>query len=122
MMQGARIQDRCLTSISRNRAVWCSDGCAPRSGNVASAGAKVLPWSEKLAFAANWVAQKLLGPSRVAPYYPDFKQAFNHFCLHAGKQPACVLGGLSRVLELIDTGLAMWECCLASAMLRTLVY
>ncbi len=45
----------------------------------------MLPWSEKLAFAANWVARKALGAARVAPYVPDFTQAFDHFCLHAGQ-------------------------------------
>lgn len=49
------------------------------------AGPLVLPWSEKLAFAANWVARKALGASRVLPYVPDFRQAFDHFCLHAGE-------------------------------------
>ena len=34
-------------------------------------------------FAANWVARRLLR-LRVPPYIPGFKQAFQHFCLHAG--------------------------------------
>ena len=55
--------------------------------NLTKLGPKVLPWSEKLLFAANWVARKTVGCKE---YVPDFKQAFNHFCLHAG-EPVCSL-------------------------------
>ena len=43
-------------------------------------------------FAANWVARRLLR-LRVPPYIPDFKQAFQHFCLHAGACGGAVGGG-----------------------------
>ena len=51
--------------------------------NLTKLGPKVLPWSEKLLFAANWVGRKVL-PGRLE-YVPDFKEAFDHFCLHAGR-------------------------------------
>lgn len=51
--------------------------------NMTRLGPLVLPLAEKLAFAANWVARRALRCA-VAPYVPDFKQAFTHFCLHAG--------------------------------------
>ncbi|GAB4815153.1 hypothetical protein N2152v2_002199 [Parachlorella kessleri] len=66
--------------------------------NMTRLGPLVLPWSEKLAFAANWVARQLPGGKRVAAYVPDFKQAFNHFCLHAGGRG--VVEGLSKQLGL----------------------
>lgn len=49
--------------------------------NLTKLGPKVLPWSEKLLYAANWVARKTVDCKE---YVPDFKQAFDHFCLHAG--------------------------------------
>lgn len=52
--------------------------------NLTRLGPLVLPWNEKLVFAANWVARKVLR-GKIKPYIPDFKQAFDHFCLHAGK-------------------------------------
>ena len=51
--------------------------------NLTKLGPKVLPWSEKLLYAANWVARKV-APGRWQEYVPDFKEAFDHFCLHAG--------------------------------------
>lgn len=65
--------------------------------NLTRLGPLVLPLSEKLSFAMNWVARKLLG-IKVAPYVPDFKRAFNHFCLHVGGRG--VVEGLSKQLGL----------------------
>lgn len=47
----------------------------------------MLPWSEKLMFAFNWVVRQVCQPGTVAPYVPDFTRAFDHFCLHAGETP-----------------------------------
>ncbi|KAI3432776.1 hypothetical protein D9Q98_004315 [Chlorella vulgaris] len=65
--------------------------------NMTRLGPLVLPWSEKLMFAANWVARRTLRLT-VPKYVPDFKQAFNHFCLHAGGRG--VVEGLSKQLGL----------------------
>lgn len=46
----------------------------------------MLPWSEKLMFALNWLARQFCQPGTVAPYIPDFTRAFDHFCLHAGER------------------------------------
>ena len=51
--------------------------------NLTRLGPLVLPLSEKAAFAASLFARKVLGMKR-KPYVPDFRRAFNHFCLHAG--------------------------------------
>lgn len=59
--------------------------------NLTKLGPKVLPWSEKLLYAANWVGRKAL-PGKWKEYVPDFKEAFDHFCLHAGKAPSAALG------------------------------
>ncbi|KAL4420938.1 hypothetical protein ABPG77_001421 [Micractinium sp. CCAP 211/92] len=65
--------------------------------NMTRLGPLVLPWSEKLMFAANWVARKVLR-LRVPRYIPDFKEAFDHFCLHVGGRG--VVEGLSKQLGL----------------------
>lgn len=67
------------------------------TANMTRLGPKVLPWSEKLTFALNWVARVALR-ARIAPYVPDFRQAFDHFCLHAGGRG--VVEGLSKQLGL----------------------
>ena len=52
-------------------------------------------------FAAVWAVRAALPPNhprRPAPYVPDFKKAFDHFCLHAGGRG--VIEGLSKQLAL----------------------
>lgn len=65
--------------------------------NMTRLGPLVLPWSEKVMFAANWVARKVLR-LRVPRYIPDFREAFDHFCLHVGGRG--VVEGLSKQLGL----------------------
>ncbi|PSC75078.1 3-ketoacyl-synthase 20-like [Micractinium conductrix] len=71
--------------------------------NMTRLGPLVLPWSEKLVFAANWVARNVLR-MRVARYIPDFREAFDHFCLHAGGRG--VVEGLSKQLRLTQKQMA----------------
>lgn len=65
--------------------------------NLTKLGPKVLPWSEKLLFAANWVGRKMF-PGKWKEYVPDFREAFDHFCLHAGGRG--VIEGLGSQLGL----------------------
>ncbi|EIE20573.1 hypothetical protein COCSUDRAFT_18466, partial [Coccomyxa subellipsoidea C-169] len=51
--------------------------------NITQLGPLVLPISEQLIFAGNFVARKVLGLN-VKAYTPDFKTAFDHFCIHPG--------------------------------------
>ena len=51
--------------------------------NISALGPKVLPLSEKLLFAGNWVARKVF-KSGGKRYLPDFTTAFEHFCIHPG--------------------------------------
>jgi 3-ketoacyl-CoA synthase len=71
--------------------------------NLTRLGPLVLPLSEKLMFAANWVARRV-ARARCAPYVPDFTRAFNHFCLHAGGRG--VVEGLSKQLGLSQAHMA----------------
>ena len=52
--------------------------------NLTVLGPLVLPWSEKLKYAGNYLRRKVLKQRELKAYIPDFKKAFNHFCLHAG--------------------------------------
>ncbi|CAM0902690.1 unnamed protein product [Alopecurus aequalis] len=51
--------------------------------NIVAVGAVVLPPSEKLLFALSLAARKVLG-RKIKLYVPDFRTAFEHFCIHAG--------------------------------------
>lgn len=53
--------------------------------NITTLGPLVLPLSEQILFFANLVARRFLGFRRsLKPYIPDFKLAFQHFCIHTG--------------------------------------
>lgn len=65
--------------------------------NMTTLGPLVLPVSEQLLFLVNLVARKVL-KKNIKPYVPDFKLAFEHFCIHAGVR--AVLDELEKNLEL----------------------
>ncbi|XP_021729588.1 3-ketoacyl-CoA synthase 11-like [Chenopodium quinoa] len=66
--------------------------------NITTLGPLVLPFSEQLLFLATLVAKKVLRLHKIKPYIPDFKLAFEHFCIHAGGR--AVLDELEKNLEL----------------------
>ncbi|KAK7388750.1 hypothetical protein VNO78_23577 [Psophocarpus tetragonolobus] len=65
--------------------------------NITTLGPLVLPTSEQLLFFATLVAKKLF-KMKIKPYIPDFKLAFEHFCIHAGGR--AVLDELEKNLQL----------------------
>eukprot|EP00475_Leptophrys_vorax_P039123 TRINITY_DN7007_c0_g2_i3.p1 TRINITY_DN7007_c0_g2~~TRINITY_DN7007_c0_g2_i3.p1 ORF type:complete len:584 (-),score=29.67 TRINITY_DN7007_c0_g2_i3:531-2156(-) len=65
--------------------------------NIQTLGPKVLPLSEKLLFAAMFIARRVFGMN-LKEYVPDFKLAFEHFCIHAGGR--AVLDELEKNLHL----------------------
>ncbi|KAL8210295.1 hypothetical protein R6Q57_007027 [Mikania cordata] len=67
--------------------------------NITTLGPLVLPMSEQLLFFATLVARKVF-QMKIKPYIPDFKLAFEHFCIHAGGR--AVLDELEKNLELSD--------------------
>ncbi|XP_059644976.1 3-ketoacyl-CoA synthase 10 [Cornus florida] len=76
--------------------------------NITTLGPLVLPFSEQLIFFATLVWRHLFGggqgsqqPSK--PYIPDYKLAFEHFCVHAASKT--VLDELQRNLELSDNNM-----------------
>lgn len=68
--------------------------------NITTLGPLVLPFSEQLAFFANLVWRHFGGPVAPKPYIPNYKLAFEHFCVHAASKT--VLDELQRNLELSD--------------------
>ncbi|MBA0768466.1 hypothetical protein Gotri_017266 [Gossypium trilobum] len=67
--------------------------------NITTLGPLVLPMSEQLLFFITLVARKVF-KMKIRPYIPDFKLAFEHFCIHAGGR--AVLDELEKNLELSD--------------------
>ncbi|KAL5976999.1 3-ketoacyl-CoA synthase 11 [Asimina triloba] len=67
--------------------------------NITTLGPLVLPMSEQLLFFATLVGRKLF-KMKIKPYIPDFKLAFEHFCIHAGGR--AVLDELEKNLQLSD--------------------
>uniref|UniRef100_A0A5B7AZ84 3-ketoacyl-CoA synthase n=1 Tax=Davidia involucrata TaxID=16924 RepID=A0A5B7AZ84_DAVIN len=65
--------------------------------NITTIGPLVLPASEQLLFLATLIARKIIN-NKWKPYIPDFKQAFDHFCIHAGGR--AVIDELQKSLEL----------------------
>ncbi|XP_027330750.1 3-ketoacyl-CoA synthase 10-like [Abrus precatorius] len=75
--------------------------------NITILGPLVLPFSEQLLFFATLVWRHLFGnksngnsPSSKKPYNPNYKLAFEHFCVHAASKP--ILDELQRNLELSE--------------------
>lgn len=83
--------------------------------NITTLGPLVLPVSEQLLFFSTLVKRQLFGgkdekqnntrsgsssSSSSKPYIPDYKLAFEHFCVHAASKT--VLDELQRNLELSD--------------------
>ncbi|ONK66182.1 uncharacterized protein A4U43_C06F4970 [Asparagus officinalis] len=65
--------------------------------NITTIGPLVLPASEQLLFLLTLIGRKLINPGW-KPYIPDFKQAFEHFCIHAGGR--AVIDELQKSLQL----------------------
>ncbi|PIA55753.1 hypothetical protein AQUCO_00700223v1 [Aquilegia coerulea] len=65
--------------------------------NITTLGPLVLPISEQLLFFSTLVIKKLFN-NKIKPYIPDFKLAFEHFCIHAGGR--AVIDELEKNLQL----------------------
>ncbi|GMY31229.1 3-ketoacyl-CoA synthase 20-like isoform X1 [Fagus crenata] len=67
--------------------------------NITTLGPLVLPISEQILFLVNLIARKIL-KMKMKQYVPDFKLAFEHFCIHAGGR--AVLDELEKNLQLSE--------------------
>ncbi|CAN1217057.1 3-ketoacyl-CoA synthase 10 [Linum perenne] len=68
--------------------------------NITTLGPLVLPFSEQILFFANLVRRHMFGTQNKKPYIPNYKLAFEHFCVQAASKT--VLDELQRNLELSD--------------------
>ncbi|KAA8535038.1 hypothetical protein F0562_030041 [Nyssa sinensis] len=84
--------------VSLSKELMAVAGVALKT-NITTLGPLVLPMSEQLLFFATLVGRKLF-KMKVKPYIPDFKLAFEHFCIHAGGR--AVLDELEKNLQLSD--------------------
>ncbi|GMH19026.1 hypothetical protein Nepgr_020867 [Nepenthes gracilis] len=82
--------------ISLSKDLMVIAGQALKS-NITTMGPLVLPASEQLLFLFSLIGRKIFNP-RWKPYIPDFKQAFDHFCIHAGGR--AVIDELQKNLDL----------------------
>ncbi|CAA3023308.1 3-ketoacyl- synthase 1 [Olea europaea subsp. europaea] len=67
--------------------------------NITTLGPLVLPFSEQFIFLVTLMKKKVF-KAKVRPYIPDFKLAFEHFCIHAGGR--AVLDELQNNLQLTE--------------------
>ncbi|EEC80356.1 hypothetical protein OsI_22447 [Oryza sativa Indica Group] len=86
------------TGINLSKELMTIAGNALKA-NITAIAPLVLPASEQLKFALAFIARKALS-GRVKPYIPDFRAAFEHFCIHAGGR--AVIDELQRSLCLSD--------------------
>eukprot|EP01103_Thecamoeba_quadrilineata_P019282 TRINITY_DN7737_c0_g1_i1.p1 TRINITY_DN7737_c0_g1~~TRINITY_DN7737_c0_g1_i1.p1 ORF type:complete len:513 (-),score=66.63 TRINITY_DN7737_c0_g1_i1:24-1562(-) len=71
--------------------------------NMSVLGPLVLPWSEQIKFIFNLLHRKLakqMNWGKVPSDIPDFKKAFQHFCIHAGGR--AIIDGLEQNLKLTE--------------------
>ncbi|RYR17691.1 hypothetical protein Ahy_B03g062388 [Arachis hypogaea] len=85
------------TGVSLSKDLMAIAGGALKT-NITTLGPLVLPISEQLLFFATLVVKKLLN-AKVKPYIPDFKLAFDHFCIHADGR--AVIDELEKNLQLL---------------------
>ncbi|CAL4913307.1 unnamed protein product [Urochloa decumbens] len=85
-----------FSGISLSKELMAIAGDALKS-NITTIGPLVLPMSEQLLFFFRLVGRKLVN-KKWKPYIPDFKLAFEHFCIHAGGR--AVIDELQKNLQL----------------------
>ncbi|MQL79213.1 hypothetical protein Taro_011650 [Colocasia esculenta] len=84
------------SGISLSKDLMAIAGEALKS-NITTIGPLVLPASEQLLFLFTLIGRKIFN-KKMKPYIPDFKQAFEHFCIHAGGR--AVIDELQKNLDL----------------------
>ncbi|KAJ4749419.1 3-ketoacyl-CoA synthase [Rhynchospora pubera] len=87
-------EDKTGVSLSKD---WMVIAGHALKANITTLGPLVLPFSEQLFFLAMLVAKKVF-KAKTKLYRPDFKLAFDHFCIHAGGRG--VIDELEKNLQL----------------------
>ncbi|KAF3454538.1 hypothetical protein FNV43_RR04986 [Rhamnella rubrinervis] len=92
--------DEGFTGISLSRSIKQVDGEALKI-NMRTLAVLVLPYSEHIKFVFSLLWNKIYSPAREREtYIPDFKKAFEHFCIHAGEKS--VIEMIKEKLKLKD--------------------
>uniref|UniRef100_A0ACD5UW88 Uncharacterized protein n=1 Tax=Avena sativa TaxID=4498 RepID=A0ACD5UW88_AVESA len=78
--------------------------------NITTLGPLVLPITEQLKFLRSLLLHRVLRARGVRSYMPDFRRAFDHFCVHAGGR--AVLEEVQRSLGLDDADMEPSKCTL----------
>lgn len=91
--------DNGKTGVSLSKDLMAIAGEALKA-NITTLGPLVLPISEQILFFVTLVWKKLFN-AKLKPYIPDFKLAFDHFCIHAGGR--AVIDELEKNLQLSQT-------------------
>ncbi|KAL8542485.1 hypothetical protein ACS0TY_003375 [Phlomoides rotata] len=68
--------------------------------NITALGPLVLPISQQLIFVATLIARNVFKMKGIKPFVPNFKLAFEHFCVHAGGKG--VLDQVEKNLKLTE--------------------
>ncbi|XP_004515239.2 3-ketoacyl-CoA synthase 2-like [Cicer arietinum] len=87
-----------ITGISLSKDLLNSAGFALKA-NISTLGKSVLPLLEQLKYVSTFLAKKYFN-TRIKVYTPDFKLAFEHFCIHTGGK--AVQDEIQKVLGLSD--------------------
>lgn len=93
-----REDEKGTVGVSLARELMAVAGDALKT-NITTLGPLVLPFSEQFMFFVTLVRKKIL-KAKVKPYIPNFKLAFEHFCIHAGGR--AVLDELEKNLQLSE--------------------
>ncbi|KAK9056098.1 hypothetical protein SSX86_027186 [Deinandra increscens subsp. villosa] len=93
-----REDEKGIVGVSLARELMAVAGDALKT-NITTLGPLVLPFSEQLMFFLTLVKRKVF-KMKVKPYIPDFKLAFEHFCIHAGGR--AVLDEIQKNLNLTE--------------------
>ncbi|RZC86114.1 hypothetical protein C5167_026786 [Papaver somniferum] len=72
-----------LLGVSLSKTLMPVAGLALKT-NITTLGPFVLPISEQLRYFITMMASKLIKCANLKTYIPEFKLAFDHFCIHAG--------------------------------------
>ncbi|XP_021742931.1 probable 3-ketoacyl-CoA synthase 21 [Chenopodium quinoa] len=95
-----KADDEGKVGVSLSRTVVHVAGEALKT-NLTTLGPLVLPYSEQIRFAFHFVRNKIRPwKKKQAPYVPNFKKAFDHFCIHAGGK--AVIDAIKDRLSLSD--------------------
>lgn len=95
VIQNTDVENRIGISISKGIVNVAGEALKT---NIASLGPLVLPFFEQFRYGISLIRRKMGISRKTSLYVPNFKRAFEHFCIHAGGR--AVILGIGKSLEL----------------------